>query len=153
MADTPNLFALETVLLDALRAALPANVQVGSGANLVGRQNLAGLCPAVLVTPAESMVGGADDDPEEGDTVTVEDETWTVTALVEFVRDRRDLTANFQEAGELLGRAYSALQGLRAPGYRTLVYTGRQPPAPTEQGVCECSIDFTVTRAFAPVEP
>lgn len=153
MAFELNLFALEPVLLDALRAALPDNVKVASGANLVGRQNLAGLCPAVLVTPAESSPRGADDDPAADDALTVEEEVWTVTALVEFVRDRHGLTADFSEAGELLGRAYSALQGLSADSYRTLVYIGRQPPAPTAEGFCECSIDFTVTRAFAPVEP
>lgn len=153
MPGPTNLFALEPVLLQALREVLPAGVRVGSGANLVGRTSLAGLCPAVLVTPMESAVSDGDDDPAPGEAVTTEDETWTVTALVAFTRDADGLTSNFQQAGELLGRAYDALHGLGVPGYRTLVYTGRQQPMPTVDGVCECSIDFNVIRAFAPAEP
>ena len=145
-----NLLALEPVLLEVLRAELPASVKVGSGANLVGRTSVAKLCPAVFVEPGDSAVLPADEDPAAGDAVTADDEVWTITVLVAFTRDASDLGADFSEAGELMGRVYNALHGLQVETYRTLTYAGRQAPQIVEPGVCALSIDFAITRAFGP---
>lgn len=145
-----NLLALEGVLIDVLRAALPSNVKVGSVANLVGRQSVTELCPAVLVKPGASSIVEADTDPAVGDAVTVEEQIWTVIVLVQFVRDTAGLNADFSAAGNLMAQIYSALQGLSIETCRTFTYAGQQEPVPTEQGVVEFAVDFSVVRAFDP---
>lgn len=143
-----NLYALEDVLIKALRDKLPPEVKVGSALNLVGRQDLGAMCPGAFVLPGDQAPLDADTDPDP-DAVTVQDEQWSVITLTSAIRDTTDADADFAEAGTLLGHVYQALQGARVPGYRTLVYTGTQPPNATAQGLCEATIDFTTVRAFA----
>lgn len=145
-----NFFELEPILIAALRAALPASVKVGSAASIVGRQDMAALCPAVFVLPGDALAGPEDDDPDADDAITVEEGIWTAVVLDKFLRDTTTLDANFSAVGALMGLVYDTLHGLRAPGHRTLTYAGRQQPAPTEHGVVEFAVDFTVVRAFEP---
>lgn len=151
-----NLLDPERPLIDILRAALPPDVKVGSAANLVGRQNVAGLCPAVLVKPGPSSITEADSDPAEEDAASVDEQLWTVLVLVQFIRDTETLDADFSEAGLLMGQVYNALQGIRFrserpdDGFRTLTYAGQQEPAASENGVMEFAVDFSVVRAFNP---
>jgi hypothetical protein len=153
----PNLFEAETAIIARLRELLPAEVdgfalRIGSMANLVGRTDLAGVTPGVFVMPGASDVNaGADGDPADADAITVEDQVWTVVALVRFVRDSTDFDESFITAGALMGLAYSALHGFTpGAGYRPMVFSGQQPPEVGERGIINFAIDFTVVRAFAP---
>lgn len=153
----PNLFQLEPLLINRLRDQLPAEVAgdavfVGSLANLVGREDVAGLCPAVFVSPGPgAVVQPGDDDAEPDDAITMESESWTVLVLVKFVRDSAAFEASFQQAGQLMGAVYSALHGWRAErSYKPMYYAGKQQPEPSERGVMEFAVEFTVVRAFGP---
>lgn len=151
-----NLLALEQPLIDRLIDRLPVqwqgvNLLVGSLADVIGRQDLAELCPAVLVTPGTSTALDADGDPDAGDGVTAEEQQWLVVALVQFVRGTQPLT--YASAGQLMAQVYRALHGWRpGPEYRPLKYEGQDAPAPAEKGVMQFAASFSVLRAFDPDE-
>lgn len=152
-----NLLDLESPLIDRLRARVPAElggdeVFVGSLANLVGRTEVAPLCPAIFVSPGSSAAAQPGDDAAQAeDAITFDAESWTVLVMVKFLRDQQEFEASFAQAGQLMGAVYSALHGWR-PGqsYHPMYYSGRQQPEPSEHGVIEFAVDFNVVRTFGP---
>lgn len=118
-----NPLAIETAIVDALRAALPGTT-VTSAANVFGSVDLARLLPAVIVVP------GPTEPLDDGtDTAFSESQNWQIDVAVLSAPDHQNLTKNFQPAGELIGQTIAVLAGLDigAP-YQRLAYRGRGEP-------------------------
>lgn len=133
-----NPLALEVTLIERLRAALP-DATVGSLANFVGSADVARHLPVVIVVPpAAELVDG-------GEGAFIEEQTWAVEIAVDSTPDRTGFNADYQEAGELMGKAIAALAGF-APGapYQAVRYNGR--PEPVElAGRVHFPLEFVVT--------
>lgn len=140
-----NPLALETVILTALRDAMPGT-RIGSAANFVGSLNLSRLLPAVIVVPGETEPL---DDGDSGE--FNERQHWAVEIAMLCTPDHANFSADFQPAGELMGQVIAALAGLQAGGgYQTLRYAGRGEPAEPETGRVHFPLYFVAEFAANP---
>lgn len=115
-----NALAIEVAIIERLRAQIQ-DIEVGSVATIAGAMNITKHLPLIVVTPGESDVG----DTRQG-RASVESQLWIVTLFHEAVPDKRLKEAIFQDAGEALGRIYTALRGFKPEAAATpLEYSGR----------------------------
>lgn len=134
-----NLLAAEAPIIARLRAEIAdASVQVGSAANVAGRMDITRYCPGVFVQPGPSQPAGDETD-------AVEAETWDVVVVTKLLQDKADLTADFSEAGLLMGAAFRALTGWQpTPEFQPIVYRGRGDVV-VGQGFVQFPMSFELT--------
>lgn len=141
-----NPLAVEMAIIQALKDAIP-DTRIGSAANFAGSVDLASQAPAILVVP-----GPADPvahDRESG--AFAETQTWSIEIVVLAVPDHRHFTADFQQAGALIGQAIETLAGF-APGepYRALKYHGRGETTESRPGLVHFPLEFSTTYSVNP---
>jgi len=138
-----NALEEEQLLLARLKDQVQ-NVSFASAASIAGTLDITALCPAAYLQPGESEVVSWSQDG----IAQMEERTWLLVLTVKNVPDPKNLTADFQVAGDLMGKCVQALAGWKpASPFRPVRYAGREQPE-VYAGHAEFPLRFTVRRVF-----
>jgi hypothetical protein len=133
----------EPLILARLSAQI-TGVKIASAASIAGTLDITAILPAMFLQPgAAAIVSGTGDGRG-----TLEEQTWYLIVAVAAIPDPETLSANYQAAGDLIGKAIEALAGWSpSPNFRPMRYAGRDD---TEMslGWVEFPIRFTVRRTI-----
>lgn len=119
-----NYFEAELLIINRIKALSIAGLNVYSASYIAGVTNINGLCPFVLVEPADSDISDGAEGRLQEDT-----QQWQVVVCTTHVKDASDVVTSAQKAGAIILPIMKTLVGWQpSADFKPMVLLGRRQP-------------------------